>query len=184
MLSPDEELRRSLRRRETPKNFRSDRKMTPAQPEAQAPYRTLAWCAVAHGASDAERDQSRALRMRGKRGPQTGDDPRDPRRSGVPTACCRVPWHTHWERCTTGPVGRGLAQRGTRASGERLLRNQKMRSYRIHTDSETKTVTIEPSCGDSMVVYVDPSPGELQGLGPDWPRTPRMAGENLRGKKP
>ena len=65
-----------------------------------------------------------------------------------------------------------------------MLRNQKMRSYRLHTDSETKTVTIEPGCKDTMVIHMGPSPGELQGLGPDWPRTPRMAGENLRGKKP
>ena len=86
-VSPDEELRRSLRRRETPKFFRSDRKMTPAQPEAQAPYRTQAWCAVARGASDAERDQSRALRMHGKREPETGDDPWDPHRLGILTTC-------------------------------------------------------------------------------------------------
>ena len=156
--------------------------MTPAQPEAQAPYRTLAWCAVAHGASDAERDQSRALRMRGKRGPQTGDDPRDPRRSGVPTACCRVPWHTHWERCTTGPVGRGLAQRGTRASGERLLRNQKMRSYRIHTASETKTVTIEPGREDTVIMHMGSGPGELQGDGPAKQSHLRMAAKNRQEK--
>ena len=81
--SPDEELRRSFRRRETPKFFRSDRKMTPAQPEAQVLYRTLAWCAVARGASDAERDQSRSAYTPGKREPQTGDDPRDPHRPGT-----------------------------------------------------------------------------------------------------
>ena len=65
--------------------------MTPAQPEAQVLYRTRAWCAVARGASDAERDQCRALRMHGKHGPQTGDDPRDPHRPGALTACRQVP---------------------------------------------------------------------------------------------
>ena len=64
----------------------------------------------------------------------------------------------------TGPVGRGIAQRGTRAAGEGLLRNRKMRSYRIHTDSETKTVAVEPGCGNTMIMHMDPSPGELRGV--------------------
>ena len=183
-LSPDEELRRSLRRRETPKFFRSDRKMTPAQPEAQVPYRTLAWRAVARGASDAERDQSRALCVHGKRGPKTGDDPRDPHLPGTQLVCCWVLRHTRRERCTRGTVGRGPAQRGSRAAEEGLLRNRKMRSYRIHTDSETKTVAIETGCKDTMVMHAGPSAGELQGLGTAGLGPRRMAGENRREKKP
>ena len=65
-----------------------------------------------------------------------------------------------------------------------MLRNRKMRSYRSHTDSETKTVTIEPGCKDTMVMHVDPSPGEMQGPVPSKPHTLHMAGENRREKKP
>ena len=83
--SPDEELRRSFRRRETPKFFRSDRKMTPAQPKAQALYRTPAWCAVARGASDAERDQSQALCVHGKAWAKNGGRPSGPISLGHPT---------------------------------------------------------------------------------------------------
>ena len=165
------------------KKFRSDRKMTPAQPEARAPYRTRAWCAATRGARDAERGQSRALRMHGKRGPQMGDDPRDPHRPGALTARHQVLRHTRRNPCTTGPVGRGPAQRGSRDAGEGLLRYQKMRSYRSHTDSETKTVTIEPGCGGTMVMHTGPGPGELQGVVSGWPHTRRMASENRRGKK-
>ena len=124
-------------------------------------YRTLAWCAAASGASNAGRDQSRALRMHGKCGPQTGNDPRDPHRPDTRTACRLMLWHTRGERCTTGPVGCGPVQRGSHATGKWLLRNQKMRSYRLHTDSETKTVTIESGCKDTMVMHMGPSPGEL-----------------------
>ena len=35
-------------------------KMTPAQPEAQVPYRTRAWFAVTGGTTNTQRDQSRA----------------------------------------------------------------------------------------------------------------------------
>jgi hypothetical protein len=86
------------------------------------------------------------------------------------------------ERRTTGPVGCGPVQRGSHAIGDGLLRNQNMRSYRFHTASETKTVTIEPAYRNAMVMHVGPSPGQLQGLGPDWPHTQRMAGENRREK--
>ena len=65
-----------------------------------------------------------------------------------------------------------------------MLRNQKMRSYRLHTDSETKTVTIEPGCKDTMVMHMGPSPGELQGVVHRFPNLLRMAGENCREKKP
>ena len=65
-----------------------------------------------------------------------------------------------------------------------MLRNQKMRSYRLHTDSETKTVTIEPGCKDTMVMHMGPSPGELQGVVHRFPNLLRMAGENRREKKP
>ena len=156
--------------------------MTPVQPEAQVLYRTLAWCAATSGASDAERDQSRALHMHGKCGPQTGNDPRDRHRPGAPTACRQVLCVARGEGCTKGSVGCGPVQRGSRAAGEGLLRNQKMRSYRFHTDSETETVTIEPGCGDTMVMHMGPSPGELQGLGTDWPHPLRMTGEIRREK--
>ena len=146
-------------------------------------YRTQAWCAVARGASDAERDQSRALRMHGKCSPQTGDDPRDPHRRGALTACRRVLWHTHRERRTTGPVGYGPGQEGSRAAGEELLRNQKMQSYRIHTDSETETVTIEPGCMGTEIMHKGLSPGELQGDGPAKQDPQRIAGQNCREKK-
>ena len=53
-----------------------------------------------------------------------------------------------------------------------------MRSYRIHTDSETETVTIEPGRKGTMVMHVGLSAGALQGLGPDWPRALRMVTEN------
>ena len=156
--------------------------MTPAQPEAQVLYRTLGWCAAASGASNAERDQCRALHMHGKCGPQTGDDPRDPHRPGTRLACRRVLWHTHRERRTTGPVGYGPAQGGSRDAGEGLLRNQKMRSYRPHTASETKTVTIEPGCGNAMVMHLGPSPGALQGVVTAGLSPLRMADENRREK--
>ena len=55
-----------------------------------------------------------------------------------------------------------------------------MRSYRPHTDSETKTVTIEPGCRDTTIVHMSPSPGVLQGLGPDGPHPLCMAGRNHR----
>ena len=43
-----------------------------------------------------------------------------------------------------------------------------MRSYRPHTDSETKTVTIELGCRDTTIVHTVPSPGAQQG--PDFNR--------------
>ena len=156
--------------------------MTPAQPEAQAPYRTQAWCAVARGASDAERDQSRAACMPGKRGPKTGNDPRDPHRPGALTACRQMLCVARGEGFTTGPMGCGPGQGGSLDTGEGLLRNRKMRSYHSHTDSETRTVTVEPDCKDTTVMHVGPSADELQGLGPDWPHPWRMACENRRKK--
>ena len=146
-------------------------------------YRTLAWCAAASGASNAERDQSRALHMHGKRGPQTGNDPRDPHCSGTRTACRQVLWHTRRERRTTGPVGCGPVQRGSHDTGKGLLRNRKMRSYHFRTNSETKTVTIEPGYKDTMVVHMGTSPGKQQGLGTSGLRALRMAGENRWGGK-
>ena len=79
-------------------------------------------------------------------------------------------------------MGCGPVQRGSRAAGEGLLRNQKMRSYRFHTDSETETVAIEPGCGDTMIMHVGPSPGELQGDGPAKQSHLRMTGKNRRKK--
>ena len=51
-----------------------------------------------------------------------------------------------------------------------------------HTDSETETVTIEPGCGDTMVMHVGPNPDELQGPVPSGSHTRCMAGE-IRRKK-
>ena len=59
-----------------------------------------------------------------------------------------------------------------------------MQSYRIHTASETKTVTIEPGYEDTMIVHVGPSPGVLQGLDLNRPRALRMADKNRQEKKP
>ena len=81
-------------------------------------------------------------------------------------------------------MGCGPVQRGSRAAGEGLLRNQKMRSYRFHTDSETETVTIEPGYKDTMVMHMGPSPGVLQGFDLNWPRALRMAGKHRREKNP
>ena len=81
-------------------------------------------------------------------------------------------------------MGCGLAQRDSRAAGEELLRNQKMRSYRIHTDSETKTVAIEPGCGNTMIMHMDPSPGELRGVVTARLGLLRMADKNRQKKKP
>ena len=47
-------------------------------------------------------------------------------------------------------------------------------SYRPHTDSETKTVTIEPNCEDTMVMHMGPGPCELQGVVSGWPHTKPM----------
>ena len=41
--------------------------------------------------------------------------------------------------------------------------------YRPHTDSETKMVTIELGCKDTMIVHMGPGAGLLQGLGTAWP---------------
>ena len=59
-----------------------------------------------------------------------------------------------------------------------------MRSYRIHTASETKTVPIESGCKDIMVMHMGSSPGALQGLGTVGPHALRMTSENRREKKP
>ena len=142
------------------------------------------WCAATYEAKDAERGQSRAACTPGKCGPKTGDDPRDPHQPDTQLACCQVLWHTRGERCTTGPVGCGLGQGGSHAVGEELLRNQKMRSYRPHTASETKTVTIEPGREDTVVMHLGLSPGELQGLGTAGLSPRLVAGENRQGKKP
>ena len=83
-----------------------------------------------------------------------------------------------------GPVDCEPAQKGSHDAKEELLRNQKMRSYRPHTDSETKTVTIEPGCGDTMVMHMGPSPSELQGVVSGRPHALRMASEKRREKKP
>ena len=147
-------------------------------------YRTRTWCVMARGASVAERDQCRALRMRGKHGPQMGDDPWDPHRPGALTTCRQVPWHTHRKRCTTGPVGCGPGQGGSLDAGEGLLRNRKMRSYHSHTDSETKTVTVEPDCKDTMVMHVGSSAGVHQGDSPAKQDPQRVAGEIRREKEP
>ena len=138
--------------------------------------RTPVCCDVTHDKEDAERDQSRAAYTPGKREPETGNDPRDPHQWDTRLACRQVLWHTRGEQRTTGPVGHRPAQTGSRATGEGLLRNQKMRSYCSHTDSETETVTIEPGCKDTMVVHIDPNSGVLQGLGSGWPCALRMAG--------
>ena len=53
-----------------------------------------------------------------------------------------------------------------------------------HTDSETETVTIEPGCGDTMVMHLGLSPSELQGPVPTRPSALRMAGKKRREKKP
>ncbi len=53
-----------------------------------------------------------------------------------------------------------------------------MRSYRIHTASETKTVTIKFGHGDTMDMHMGLDTGTLQGLGPSGPHTRRMAGKN------
>ena len=60
------------------------------------PYRTRTWCDVTCGARDTERDQCRALRVHGKCGPQTGEDPHHP---VTRKACRRVLWHTCGKRC-------------------------------------------------------------------------------------
>ena len=57
-------------------------------------FTVFPWCAAKRGTKDAEKDQSRALRMHGKCGPQTGDDPWDPHRPGAQTACRQVMWYT------------------------------------------------------------------------------------------
>ena len=65
-----------------------------------------------------------------------------------------------------------------------MLRNQKMRSYRIHTASETKTVTIEPGCRDTVILHMGLNPGELQGDGPAKQSHLRVAGKICREKNP
>ena len=131
-------------------------------------YRTPVWCDVTHDMKDAERGQSQAAYMPGKREPETGNDLRNPHRWDTRLACCQVPWHTRGERRTTGPEDCEHAQKGSHDAKEELLQNQKMRSYRPHTDSETKTVTIEPGCRDTTIVHTVPSPGAQQG--PDFNR--------------
>ena len=138
--------------------------MTPAQPEAQVLYRTLAWCAAASGASNAEQDQYRALHMRGKCSPQTGNNPRDPHQPGIQLACYQVLRVARGERCTTGPMGCRPVQGSSHDAGEGLLRNQKMRSYHFHTDSETEMVTIKPGCGDATAALSGTGASTLQGV--------------------
>ena len=74
-----------------------------------------------------------------------------------------------------GPPGCGPAHRGSRAAGKGLLRNHEMRSYRPHTSSETKTVTINPGYGDTMAELAGPGPDELQGVVSGWPLALCMA---------
>jgi hypothetical protein len=53
-----------------------------------------------------------------------------------------------------------------------------MRSYRFHTASETKTVTIKPDYGNTMDMHMGLDADALQGFGPDGQSLQRMAGEN------
>ena len=76
-------------------------------------------------------------------------------------ACYWVLWHTRGEGCTAGLDGFKPAQKGSRDAGKELLRNLKTQTNRFLTDSETKTVTTEPDCGDVMIMHVSPSPDEL-----------------------
>ena len=65
-----------------------------------------------------------------------------------------------------------------------MLRSQKMQSYRIHTDSETKTVANKPGCKDTMVMHMGPSPDVLQGPDLNQLCTRRIADKNRQKKKP
>ena len=67
-------------------------------------------------------------------------------------------------------------------SGRGCSETEKCGHTAPHTDSETETVTIDPGCGDTMVMHVGSGPGELQGDGPAKQSHLRMAGE-IRRKK-
>ena len=58
-----------------------------------------------------------------------------------------------------------------------------MRSYHFHTASETKTVTSESDCEDTIIMHKGSSPGALQGLDLNRPHARYMAGKKHRGKK-
>ena len=82
-----------------------------------------------------------------------------------------------------GPVDCEPAQKGSHDAKEELLRNQKMRSYRPHTDSETKTVTNEPGCRDTMVMHMGSGAAALQGLGDTLWGFTAHGGRKSPGKK-
>ena len=106
---------------------------------------------------DAERDQSRS-RARPKNAVHKPHFSLGTHIAGAPyrhaVECCVV---RTWGAMCNGTSGLQARVRGLPCCRGDLLRNREMRSYRPHTDFETKTVTIdEPGCKDTMIMHMDP----------------------------